>query len=41
MIMASTEGGVNIEDVAHETPELIHKVSIDPNSGLMGFQKGI
>lgn len=38
MIMASTEGGVNIEDVAHETPELIHKVSIDPNSGLMGFQ---
>ena len=39
MIMASTEGGVNIEDVAHETPELIHKVSIDPNSGLMGFQK--
>lgn len=38
MIMASTEGGVNIEDVAHETPELIHKVSIDPNSGLMSFQ---
>ena len=38
MIMASTEGGVNIEDVAHETPELIHKISIDPNSGLMGFQ---
>ncbi|MDG1548611.1 MAG: ADP-forming succinate--CoA ligase subunit beta, partial [Candidatus Poseidoniaceae archaeon] len=38
MIMASTEGGVNIEDVAHETPELIHKITIDPNSGLMGFQ---
>ncbi len=38
MIMASTEGGMNIEDVAHETPELIHKISIDPNSGLMGFQ---
>ena len=39
MIMASTEGGMNIEDVAHETPELIHKISVDPNSGLMGFQK--
>ncbi|DAC29469.1 MAG TPA: ADP-forming succinate--CoA ligase subunit beta [Candidatus Poseidoniales archaeon] len=38
MIMASTEGGMNIEDVAHETPELIHKIIIDPNSGLMGFQ---
>ena len=38
MIMASTEGGMNIEDVAHETPELIHKITIDPNSGLMGFQ---
>jgi succinyl-CoA synthetase beta subunit len=36
--MASTEGGMNIEDVAHETPELIHKIIIDPNSGLMGFQ---
>ena len=38
MIMASTEGGMDIEDVAHNTPELIHKVSIDPNAGLMGFQ---
>ena len=38
MIMASTEGGMNIEDVAHETPELIHKITVDPNSGLMGFQ---
>ena len=38
MLMASTEGGMNIEDVAHETPELIHKITIDPNSGLMGFQ---
>ena len=38
MIMASTEGGMDIEDVAHKTPELIHKISIDPNAGLMGFQ---
>ncbi len=38
MIMASTEGGMDIEEVAHNTPELIHKVSIDPNAGLMGFQ---
>ncbi len=38
MIMASTEGGMDIEDVAHDTPELIHKISIDPNAGLMGFQ---
>tara|TARA_B100000614_G_scaffold187220_1_gene168342 strand:- start:160 stop:1164 length:1005 start_codon:yes stop_codon:yes gene_type:complete len=38
MIMASTEGGMDIEEVAHNTPELIHKISIDPNAGLMGFQ---
>ena len=37
MIMASTEG-MDIEEVAHNTPELIHKISIDPNAGLMGFQ---
>ena len=34
-IVASTEGGVNIEDVAHETPEKIHTFSIDPATGLM------
>jgi succinyl-CoA synthetase beta subunit len=33
-LMASSEGGMNIEDVAHDTPELIHKVFIDPDSGL-------
>ena len=38
MIMASTEGGMDIEEVAHNTPELIHRISVDPNSGLMGFQ---
>ncbi|MBT5391441.1 MAG: ADP-forming succinate--CoA ligase subunit beta [Euryarchaeota archaeon] len=39
LIMASTEGGMNIEDVAHNTPELIHKVVVDSNAGLLGFQK--
>ena len=38
-IIASTEGGMDIEDVAHNTPELIHKINVDPNSGLLGFQK--
>ena len=31
----STEGGVNIEDVAHKTPHLIHNFSIDPATGIM------
>ncbi|MDH3635965.1 MAG: ADP-forming succinate--CoA ligase subunit beta [Gammaproteobacteria bacterium] len=33
-VMASSEGGTEIETVAEETPELIHKVSIDPKSGI-------
>ncbi len=36
-IMASTEGGMEIEDVAHETPEKILKVSIDPATGILPF----
>ncbi len=32
--MASSEGGTEIETVAEETPELIHKVMVDPKSGL-------
>ncbi len=36
-IMASTEGGVNIEDVAHNTPEKIVFQSIDPATGIQGF----
>ncbi len=36
-IMASTEGGVNIEDVAHNTPEKIIFQSIDPTTGIQGF----
>ena len=31
----STEGGVNIEDVARKTPEKIHSFSIDPATGVM------
>ena len=33
-LMASSEGGMDIEEVAHKTPEKIHKVSIDPATGL-------
>jgi succinyl-CoA synthetase beta subunit len=36
--MASTEGGVDIEEVADETPEKIHRVQIDPLTGLADFQ---
>jgi succinyl-CoA synthetase beta subunit len=39
LIMASTEGGMDIEHVAEHTPEKIHKINIDPNAGLLGFQK--
>ena len=39
LIMASTEGGMDIEEVAEHTPEKIHKVNVDPNAGLLGFQK--
>ena len=31
----STEGGVNIEDVAHDTPEKIHTFAVDPATGVM------
>src|SRR2546429_6806248 len=33
-LMASSEGGMDIEEVAAKTPEKIHKVTIDPFSGL-------
>ena len=36
-IMASTEGGVNIEEVAEETPEKILFQSIDPATGILPF----
>ena len=38
VIMASTEGGVEIEKVAEETPDKILKVWVDPGMGLQGFQ---
>ena len=38
MIMYSTEGGMDIETVAEETPHLIFTEEIDPSTGLQGFQ---
>jgi len=38
VIMASTEGGMDIEKVAHETPEKILKTSIDPMAGFQPYQ---
>ena len=38
MIMYSTEGGMDIETVAEETPDLIFTEEIDPKVGLTGFQ---
>ena len=35
--VASTEGGMNIEEVAEETPEKIHTIDVDPASGFMPF----
>ncbi len=38
VIMYSTEGGMNIEDVAHNTPEKIFKEWVHPSGGLLPFQ---
>ena len=38
VIMYSTEGGMDIEEVAHNTPEKIFKEWIHPGGGLQGFQ---
>ena len=38
MIVYSTEGGMDIEEVAEKTPHLIFNEEIDPNAGLQGFQ---
>jgi succinyl-CoA synthetase beta subunit len=38
VMMASTEGGVEIEKVAEETPEKIFKIIIDPMLGVMPYQ---
>lgn len=37
VMMASTEGGMEIEEVAEKSPEKIIKVAIDPNIGFQGF----
>ncbi|HRO61089.1 MAG TPA: ADP-forming succinate--CoA ligase subunit beta [Burkholderiaceae bacterium] len=37
-LMASSEGGMDIEEVAEKTPELLHKVFIDPAEGLTDSQ---
>lgn len=37
VIMASTEGGMDIETVAEETPEKILKVAIDPAAGIQAY----
>ena len=38
IIMASTEGGVDIETVAHNTPEKIIKITVDPLLGVLPYQ---
>ena len=38
VMMASTEGGMDIEKVAEETPEKIFKVLIDPSEGIKDYQ---
>jgi succinyl-CoA synthetase beta subunit len=38
VIMVSAAGGIDIEEVARETPEKIHKLEVDPILGLQSFQ---
>lgn len=38
VIMYSTEGGMDIEEVAHNTPDKIYKEWVHPGGGLQGFQ---
>jgi len=38
VLMASSEGGMDIEEVAAKTPEKIHRVAIDPKTGLTDAQ---
>nr|HPN71110.1 ADP-forming succinate--CoA ligase subunit beta [Saprospiraceae bacterium] len=38
VIVYSTEGGMNIEEVAEQTPHLVHKEYIDPTLGLQPFE---
>src|SRR6476661_2621031 len=34
VVMASSEGGMDIEEVAEKTPELLHKFAVEPSTGL-------
>ncbi len=38
VLMASADGGMDIEDVAAKTPERIHKALVEPGTGLLPFQ---
>ncbi len=38
VFMVSTEGGVDIEAVAHDTPEKIHRMAVDPYIGVLPYQ---
>ncbi|OOR99904.1 succinate--CoA ligase subunit beta [Haemophilus paracuniculus] len=38
VFMASSAGGMNIEEVAEKTPELLHKIALDPLVGGMPYQ---
>jgi len=38
VIVYSTEGGMDIEEVAEKTPHLVHKEYVHPHLGLQGFQ---
>src|SRR5665213_3364202 len=38
VMMASSEGGMDIEEVAHKTPEKIHRIIVDPAVGMQPFQ---
>lgn len=38
LVMASADGGVEIEEVAARTPERIHKMAVDPTVGFQPFQ---
>ena len=40
VIVYSTEGGMDIEEVAEHTPELIHKEYVHPTLGMLPFQSG-
>jgi succinyl-CoA synthetase beta subunit len=38
VVMVSSAGGVDIEEVARETPEKIHKFTVDPTRGLLPYE---